>query len=124
MREKMRSHLGSKPAANEENQVFHLKHDRGGIVDVEFLVQYLVLNYGHQYPDLFEFTDNIRILDAAEKHALLSSEEAETLREAYKAFRSIGHRLTLQNRSNTISDSEMVECREAVAQIWHKFMGS
>lgn len=123
MREKMRSHLGSKPAANEENQVFHLKHDRGGIVDVEFLVQYLVLNYGHQYPDLFEFTDNIRILDAAEKHALLSSEEAETLREAYKAFRSIGHRLTLQNRSNTISDSEMVECREAVAQIWHKFMG-
>ena len=124
MREKMRSHLGSKPAANEENQVFHLKHDRGGIVDVEFLVQYLVLNYGHQYPDLFEFTDNIRILDAAEKHALLSSEEAETLREAYKAFRSIGHRLTLQNRSNTISDSEMVECRETVAQIWHKFMGS
>lgn len=124
MREKMRSHLGSKQSGNEENPVFHLKHDRGGIVDVEFLVQYLVLNHGHQYPDLYEFTDNIRILDAAERHQLLSGEEAETLREAYKAFRSIGHRQTLQNRSNTISDSEMVECREAVAQIWNKMMGS
>ncbi|MGB0205274.1 MAG: bifunctional [glutamate--ammonia ligase]-adenylyl-L-tyrosine phosphorylase/[glutamate--ammonia-ligase] adenylyltransferase [Neptuniibacter sp.] len=124
MREKMRSHLGSKQSGNEENPVFHLKHDRGGIVDVEFLVQYLVLNHGHQYPDLYEFTDNIRILDAAERHQLLSGEEAETLREAYKAFRSIGHRQTLQNRSNTISDSEMVECREAVAQIWNKIMGS
>jgi glutamate-ammonia-ligase adenylyltransferase len=124
MREKMRSHLGSKQSGNEENPVFHLKHDRGGIVDVEFLVQFLVLNHGHQYPDLYEFTDNIRILDAAERHELLSGEEAETLREAYKAFRSIGHRQTLQNRSNTISDSEMVECREAVAQIWNKIMGS
>lgn len=124
MREKMRSHLGSKQSGNEENPVFHLKHDRGGIVDVEFLVQYLVLRHGHQYPDLYEFTDNIRILDAAEGHQLLSREEAETLREAYKSFRSIGHRQTLQDRSNTISDSEMVECREAVAQIWNKIMGS
>lgn len=124
MREKMRSHLGSKQSANEENPVFHLKHDRGGIVDIEFIVQYLVLNHGHQYPDLYEFTDNIRILDAAERNELLTSEEAETLREAYKAFRAVGHRLTLQNRSNTISDSEMGECRSAVAAIWEKVMES
>ena len=122
MREKMRSHLGSKNTENEENPVFHLKHDRGGIVDIEFIVQYLVLNYAHQYPDLYEFTDNIRILDAAEKNALLSAEEAETLREAYKDFRSVGHRQTLQDRSNTISDSEMVESRSAVAAIWNKLM--
>ncbi|MGH1460792.1 MAG: bifunctional [glutamate--ammonia ligase]-adenylyl-L-tyrosine phosphorylase/[glutamate--ammonia-ligase] adenylyltransferase [Neptuniibacter sp.] len=122
MREKMRTHLGSKQSENTENPVFHLKHDRGGIVDIEFLVQYLVLNHGHQYPDLYEFTDNIRILDAAERHQLLSTEDAETLREAYKAFRSIGHRQTMQNRSNTISDNEMVECREAVACIWNKIM--
>ncbi|MCP4598445.1 bifunctional [glutamate--ammonia ligase]-adenylyl-L-tyrosine phosphorylase/[glutamate--ammonia-ligase] adenylyltransferase [Neptuniibacter sp.] len=122
MREKMRSHLGSKNTENEENPVFHLKHDRGGIVDIEFIVQFLVLNYAHQYPDLYEFTDNIRILDAAEKNALLSAEEAETLREAYKDFRSVGHRQTLQDRSNTISDSEMVESRSAVAAIWNKLM--
>ena len=122
MREKMRSHLGSKNSSNEENPVFHLKHDRGGIVDIEFLVQYLTLLNAQQYPELYEFTDNIRILDAAERTELISSEEAETLREAYKAYRAAGHRQTLQERSNTISDSEMKDMRQAVACIWEKTM--
>lgn len=122
MREKMRQHLGSKNSSNEENPVFHLKHDRGGIVDIEFLVQYLTLQNAHQFSELYEFTDNIRILDASERTGLLSPEKAETLREAYKAYRAIGHRLTLQERSNTISDSEMKDMRQAVACIWDETM--
>ncbi|WP_286236602.1 bifunctional [glutamate--ammonia ligase]-adenylyl-L-tyrosine phosphorylase/[glutamate--ammonia-ligase] adenylyltransferase [Neptuniibacter halophilus] len=119
MREKMRQHLGSKNSG-DETPVFHLKHDRGGIVDIEFLVQYLTLLHAENHPALYEFTDNIRILDAAESVNLLSSEDAETLREAYKAYRAIGHRQTLQDRSSTISDSEISELRETVAAIWDK----
>ncbi|WP_299181342.1 bifunctional [glutamate--ammonia ligase]-adenylyl-L-tyrosine phosphorylase/[glutamate--ammonia-ligase] adenylyltransferase [uncultured Neptuniibacter sp.] len=120
MREKMRQHLGSKNSSNEESPVFHLKHDRGGIVDIEFLVQFLVLKHSHQFAELHEFTDNIRILDAAEHTGLISSDDATTLREAYKAYRALGHRQTLQDRSNTISDSEMTDMRSAVAAIWDK----
>ncbi len=122
MREKMRQHLGSKNSDNEENPVFHLKHDRGGIVDIEFLVQYLVLKNAHQSPELYEFTDNIRILDAAEKTKLLDHADAEALREAYKTYRAVGHKQTMQDLSGTISASEMTDTRERIAAIWHKTM--
>ncbi len=122
MREKMRQHLGSKNSENEENPVFHLKHDRGGIVDIEFLVQYLVLKNAHQSPELYEFTDNIRILDAAEKTKLLDHADAEALREAYKTYRAVGHKQTMQDLSGTISASEMTDTRERIAAIWHKTM--
>jgi glutamate-ammonia-ligase adenylyltransferase len=120
MREKMRQHLGSK--SSESDQVFHLKHDRGGIVDIEFLVQFLVLNYASQYPELYQFTDNIRILDAVENVGLLEEKETEILREAYKAYRAVGHKQSMQDLSNTISASEMKDLREAVATIWQTVM--
>mgnify|MGYP000380302232 CR=1 FL=1 len=122
MREKMRQHLGSKNSENEENPVFHLKHDRGGIVDIEFLVQYLVLKNAHQSPELYEFTDNIRILDAAEHAKLLDKADAEALREAYKTYRAVGHKQTMQDLSGTVSAYEMTDTREKIAAIWHKTM--
>ena len=122
MREKMRAHLGSKNTENTESPVFHLKQDKGGIVDIEFLVQFCALNWAAQHPELIEFTDNIRILDAAEAVGLMPAGDAETLREAYKAYRSIGHRLTLQNQSGVIGDDEMGEYRAEVSRIWSALM--
>ncbi|GGO77989.1 glutamate-ammonia-ligase adenylyltransferase [Marinobacterium nitratireducens] len=123
MRRKMREHLGSKPNTGDERAVFNLKQDAGGIVDIEFLVQYQVLAHAHRHPELLEFTDNIRILDAVERVGLLSSQDAGTLREAYKAYRSVGHRLSLQEQSSVIDDSEMQDCREGVGRIWAAVMG-
>ncbi len=120
MRRKMRDHLGSKNKADDDNAVFNLKQDRGGIVDIEFLVQYFALAYGAQYPALLTFTDNIRILDAMEAAALLSAADAELLRDAYKSYRSVGHRLSLQEQSSVISDKEMREWRDAVAVVWDR----
>ena len=122
MREKMRERLGSKPSVDEESKVFHLKQDRGGIVDIEFMVQYLVLRHAPEKPELLRWTDNIRILDSIEAQGLLEAGETELLREAYKAYRAAGHRLTLQNQSGVIGDQEMSEYREAVAQIWMKLL--
>ncbi|WP_036229818.1 bifunctional [glutamate--ammonia ligase]-adenylyl-L-tyrosine phosphorylase/[glutamate--ammonia-ligase] adenylyltransferase [Marinobacterium jannaschii] len=123
MREKMRAHLGSKKTENTENPVFHLKQDKGGIVDIEFLVQFCALNWAGQHPALIEFTDNIRILDAAENAGLMPAGDAEILREAYKAYRSVGHRLTLQNQSGVIGDDEMSDYRVEVSRIWSFLMG-
>jgi glutamate-ammonia-ligase adenylyltransferase len=120
MREKMREHLGTSKKESEEKQLFNLKQDRGGIVDIEFLVQYQVLAYSHLYPSLLTYTDNIRVLDAAEQERLLSSEEAETLRESYKDYRAHGHRLTLQEQSNVIDETTIADRREAVTRIWDR----
>jgi hypothetical protein len=60
MREKMRAHLGSKGGAGQ----FNIKHDAGGIVDIEFIVQYLPLAHACRHPALVEYTDNMRMLDA------------------------------------------------------------
>lgn len=123
MRQKMRDHLGSKNTENTENPVFHLKQDRGGIVDIEFMTQYCVLANAHEHASLTEFTDNIRILEGVEACDLMSAEEAQKLRDAYIEFRSVGHSLTLQERSNEISDDELRDSRDFVAGSWDKLLG-
>ncbi|MBR9827733.1 MAG: bifunctional [glutamate--ammonia ligase]-adenylyl-L-tyrosine phosphorylase/[glutamate--ammonia-ligase] adenylyltransferase [Oceanospirillales bacterium] len=124
MREKMREHLGSKNTGDTEHPVFNLKQDRGGIVDIEFMVQYLVLRHAAARPELLRWTDNIRILDSLEAAGLLAADDAELLREAYKAFRAAGHRLTLQNLSGVLDEEEMREYREGVAAIWQRLMAA
>ncbi|GAA0789765.1 bifunctional [glutamate--ammonia ligase]-adenylyl-L-tyrosine phosphorylase/[glutamate--ammonia-ligase] adenylyltransferase [Marinobacterium sediminicola] len=124
MRAKMREHLGSKPLPEDAPSVFNLKQDRGGIVDIEFMVQYLVLRHAADLPELLRWTDNIRILDSIEAAGLLTSDEAELLREAYKAYRAAGHRLTLQNLSGVLGEEEMREYREGVAAIWQRLLGA
>ncbi len=120
MREKMRVHLGS--SQQQQSHQFNLKQDAGGIVDIEFLVQYYCLAYAYKYPKIIEYTDNVRILDALEKAALLDVDQAETLREAYKAFRAMGHRQAMQEQPSTINANLLKEHRVAVAEIWKKLV--
>jgi len=117
MRAKMLKHLGSKA----DNQ-FDLKHDRGGIVDIEFMVQYTVLANAAAQPSLLTYTDNMRILDASEAAGLLCPDDAETLREAYKAFRAAGHQQALQDQSGVLEEHEMTDLRDAVSALWYRIM--
>ncbi|WP_432471623.1 bifunctional [glutamate--ammonia ligase]-adenylyl-L-tyrosine phosphorylase/[glutamate--ammonia-ligase] adenylyltransferase [Amphritea sp. HPY] len=116
MRAKMRDHLGT--STKEADEKFNLKQDRGGIVDIEFIVQYSALANAERFPELIEFTDNIRILDAMEKVGVIPAEDAETLREAYKTYRAAGHRQVLQDKSSTITDHDLEGCRSEVSRIW------
>ncbi|MBA4503631.1 bifunctional [glutamate--ammonia ligase]-adenylyl-L-tyrosine phosphorylase/[glutamate--ammonia-ligase] adenylyltransferase [Marinobacterium marinum] len=124
MREKMREHLGSKPAAGDSPAVFNLKQDPGGIVDIEFMVQYLVLRHAAECPALMRWTDNIRILAGIEAEGLLLSDEVELLREAYKAYRAAGHRQTLQNLASVLGEDEVQGYRKGVAAIWKRVLGA
>ncbi|MFW1677419.1 bifunctional [glutamate--ammonia ligase]-adenylyl-L-tyrosine phosphorylase/[glutamate--ammonia-ligase] adenylyltransferase [Pontibacter sp. JAM-7] len=117
MRNKMLQHLGSK-----KDSQFDLKHDRGGIVDIEFLVQYTVLANAANDPSLLTYTDNIRILDCAEASGLLSPQDADQLREAYKAFRSAGHQQALKEQSGVLEAHELSDLRDAVAALWQQHM--
>ena len=125
MRAKMRDNLGSKAtaagtAANafEATARFDLKQDAGGIVDIEFMVQYAALAWSCQYPELLEFTDNIRILEGLERVGLLPGEDARLLQDIYRAYRSAAHRQALQKQPGVVSGEQFAEERRTVMRIW------
>ncbi|GAB1269579.1 bifunctional [glutamate--ammonia ligase]-adenylyl-L-tyrosine phosphorylase/[glutamate--ammonia-ligase] adenylyltransferase [Aurantivibrio infirmus] len=125
MRLKMRAQLGSKNihgADGELSEQFHIKHDAGGIVDIEFMVQYAVLAWGDQHPLLAKFTDNIRILGVLAEADLMSREQVNKLIECYKTYRSTVHRLTLQGSSSAVSGEQFLEQRKEVINIWQQLM--
>ena len=117
MRQKMKDQLDK---SNDE--LFDLKQGAGGIVDIEFMMQYLVLAYAYEYSDLKQFSDNMRILEAVERHQLLSSEQVACLMDSYKTYRSKYHRLALQNETQIVPASCYELQRENVIKIWQKLM--
>ena len=125
MRAKMRDNLGTKlsaagTAANafDAGVPFDIKQDAGGIVDIEFMVQYAALAWSHDHPALLRWTDNIRILEELEQAGLMPASDAVLLREVYKAFRSAAHRQALQKQAGVIDAGQFVQERQEVRRIW------
>ncbi|MGM0541852.1 MAG: bifunctional [glutamate--ammonia ligase]-adenylyl-L-tyrosine phosphorylase/[glutamate--ammonia-ligase] adenylyltransferase, partial [Pseudomonadota bacterium] len=104
------------------NELFDLKQGRGGIVDIEFMVQFLVLAYAHQYPKLSVFSDNLRILETIAEAQLLTQQEVDGLIEAYQVYRSKYHRVALQKEKALVASSCYQPQREVVKSIWNKLM--
>ena len=125
MREKMREHLIKGKGSKDEEQQFDLKQSPGGLVDIEFLTQYLVLAFGHEHPQaLTRWSDNIRILDATVAVGLLEEQEAEQLKTAYCAIRNRGHRLSLLDEPGRVPDTELCTEREWVIESWQKWLNT
>ncbi len=119
MRERMREQLGTR-----EPGWFDLKQDEGGIADIEFIVQYLVLRWAKEYPAVYEYTDNIRQLEALARTERLPEAEAQSLTESYRVFRAHVHALKLQEAAARVSGAEYAEERAAVKAIWARVMAS
>jgi glutamate-ammonia-ligase adenylyltransferase len=119
MRERMRAELGS-----SNSSAFHLKQDRGGIVDIEFMVQYLVLRWCGSHAELLRHTDTIHLLKALATAGLLKSAYAQTLIEAYRQYRAVSHRLTLAEVTSLVDDEQLQVQRQRVAEIWTQLMES
>jgi len=118
MREKMRKEsAGSAPVS------FDLKQDRGGIVDIEFIVQYLVLLKSHEFPRLTEWTDNVRLLETLTEIDVMDGETAQTLKITYLAYRSAVHKLSLQEKPPLATPGEFAEYREKIQRIWDALIG-
>ena len=79
--------------------LFDVKHDRGGIIDVEFIMQYLILGHACDHPELTNNIGNIALLRVAGKLGLIQGETAERALSAYREFRRIQHRLRLSGDS-------------------------
>jgi glutamate-ammonia-ligase adenylyltransferase len=120
MRQRMRKELGSK----NRTASFHLKQDAGGLVDIEFIVQYLVLNHAWHCPQLLEFSDNMRLLDVAKAHNILPPENAETLQQVYIEYRIRLHRLALEKGSYLLPITDYEKERAAVITIWNNLFAA
>lgn len=119
MRERMRAALGG----HKEGQM-HLKQDAGGVADIEFIVQYLVLAHASEHPELLNYTDNIRVLDIVERQRLLPETDAELLRDAYLTLRERLHRQALQERSALVPlDDELIGLRDAIVVLRTRILG-
>jgi glutamate-ammonia-ligase adenylyltransferase len=118
MRQRMRKELGSK----KPDLTFHLKQDAGGLVDIEFIVQYLVLNHAWHCPRLLEFSDNMRLLDVAAAQGILPPETAEKLQQVYIEYRTRLHRLALEKGSYLLAGDAYREERKAVIEIWNSLL--
>ena len=116
MRQKMFDAHATKGAQAEA--VFDLKHDCGGLVDVEFIVQYLVLGHAHAHPELTGNLGNIALLRIAGELGLIPAALAETVRNAYRDYRHLQHRLRLNNARARVTPDSVSARAAAVCALW------
>ena len=119
MRERMRE---SRNHAREGE--FDLKQGSGGIADIEFMVQFGVLNWARHCPALSEFTDNIRILDGFARQTLMAPADAHHLADIYRLYRAEIHRLALQELRAVVTDRRFATERRTVQRIWREWLGT
>jgi len=118
MRNKMRAHLN-----RAETGKFDLKQSPGGMVDIEFIAQYLVLaNAAEADKSLCKWSDNLRIFATCKELSLLTEKQERSLTEAYCAIRDTSHRLTLNKETRLVEEVSFEESRQAVVEIWEQFL--
>ena len=115
MRARMRRQLDQSGAGQ-----FDLKQGQGGIGDIEFMVQYLVLRHGHSHPAVFHYTDNIRQLGTLAAAGCVSVGDVKRLQLIYKSYRLCLHRLALDDKSPLVAGDDFSEERDYVADTWRQ----
>jgi [glutamine synthetase] adenylyltransferase / [glutamine synthetase]-adenylyl-L-tyrosine phosphorylase len=131
MRNRMRDELGRKAGRKATQPAFLIKQGVGGIVDIEFMVQYLVLSKSRECHELTRYSDNVRILEAARDCELLPAQQIAELTEAYLALRSTLHEFALQHSDDILLSPEQCNevlaplstARESVVALWRQVMG-
>ena len=118
MRNRMREHL--LPGKDPDAKGFDLKQGPGGIVDIEFMVQYAVLAWSHRCPALAVWSDNVRILETLGREGLFAPAECDRLTEAYLGYRSAAHQLSLQQQPGRVPAGRFAESRQFVRDKWEE----
>jgi glutamate-ammonia-ligase adenylyltransferase len=105
-----------------DSGLFDIKHDSGGMVDIEFMVQYIVLAYAQQYPELSADIGNLALLKLAGELGLIPVDIAGQTGMIYRTLRQIQHRMRLNNQSPCRIEHGEIEtgaCRE----LWELLFG-
>ena len=117
MREKMRN------AHPIRDGLFDVKHSPGGMVDAEFVTQYLVLAHTARHPGLEPNLGNIALLRRAEDAGLLPAGVGQAAADAYRALRRVQHRARLDEQPTQVAPDTLAGERLAIQQLWHTVFG-
>ena len=116
---KMRNRMTDHHDADED-----IKLGVGGVVDIEFMVQFIVLAFANQYPELTTYSDNIRILEIAGDCEVLDRDDADQLTWAYTALRSQMHQHMMDMSDTHLDEDIMNSYRKTVNRIWEQLFDS
>ena len=105
-----------------DDESFDVKYGLGGIVDIEFVVQYAVLAYGHVSPAVTQWSDVVRILESLEAEGVMSSSHAEQLRAAYLEYRSVVHTAALADRAAVANKAQFAQHLASVTAIRNEWL--
>jgi glutamate-ammonia-ligase adenylyltransferase len=104
--------------------LFDLKHDAGGMIDIEFAVQFLVLAHAHAHPELTRNLGNIALLKMAAELGLIPAALADSVRDAYREYRHLQHGLRLNGAQYArIAPNEVKAARDATLALWMLLFG-
>ncbi|HHP7233899.1 MAG TPA: bifunctional [glutamate--ammonia ligase]-adenylyl-L-tyrosine phosphorylase/[glutamate--ammonia-ligase] adenylyltransferase [Desulfobacterales bacterium] len=117
MRSRMRHEL-----LKNDAQFFDIKQGHGGIVDIEFLVQYLVLAHAHRNPALLQWTDNVRLIQTLMETGIMDEIDAHILKHAYLVYRAVSHKRSLQEQPARVAADRFALLRRRVSEIWDHYM--
>lgn len=106
------------------SNLFDIKHDAGGMMDIEFIVQYLVLEYSLKYPELTGNLGNIALLKMCSKLGLFKQVSGETAAGIYRHFRRLQHEIRMQGANEAKIALGSVEGEtEEVKKLWKEIFG-
>jgi len=106
-------------------ELFDMKYDAGGMVDLEFVTQYLILLHSHEHPELVANLGNIALLGISADLGLIDRQVANDAIEAYRALRKRQHALRLQGDENArIPPEDLAQTRQAVCRLWESVLGT
>jgi glutamate-ammonia-ligase adenylyltransferase len=104
--------------------LFDAKHDRGGMVDVEFAVQFLVLRWAHRHAPLVRNVGNIALLAMAGDLGILDRDVAAHAAAAYRKLRALQHRMRLAGAAHVrVPHADVVEEAGAIVALWRAVLG-
>ena len=118
---KMRTRMHD--AYPNRSALFDLKQDSGGMIDIEFIVQYLVLRYAAVHPQLTANAGNIALLHRSAELGLIDRELASGVADAYRAMRKLQHQMRLQGREGRVDHAQVTKHAEAVTGLWQAIFG-
>ena len=118
----MRQKMLDAHALNSDSD-FNLKDDPGGIIDVEFIVQYLVLRHASQHASLTGNLGNIALLRIAGELGLVPADLAAACADSYRELRRLQHRQRLNERPSRVDPAEAAAARKPVRALWRAVFG-
>lgn len=103
--------------------LFDLKHSAGGMIDAEFVMQYLILLHARAHPELLANAGNIALLERAETIGLLPAGTGHAAANAYRSLRKAQHKARLDEASTQVAPERLAKEQQAISALWQAVFG-